>query len=378
MIISRTPYRISFFGGGTDYPAWFREHGGAVLAGTIDKYCYLTCRRLPPFFNHSLRVVYSQVECCRSLDEITHPAVRETLRFLGIGGGVEIHHDGDLPARSGMGSSSSFTVGLLNALHTLNAEPVSPERLASESIFLEQQVLHETVGCQDQVLAAYGGLNHVTFEPSGRIAVRRLAIAPARRRELNAHLMLFYTGLQRTASQVAASYVPHLRSQGRLLRRLGGLVNDGLAILAGQGDLIDFGTLLHEAWVAKSSLAAQISNSTVDAIYEEALGAGAIGGKLLGAGGGGFLLLCVRPEDRARVKERLSALIHVPFEFASQGSQIIFRGMAKDLAAEEAIPDPLRAVRPLPNTELVDGCEMPMGEVSVFSGQSSVVAATHT
>jgi D-glycero-alpha-D-manno-heptose-7-phosphate kinase len=350
MIISRTPYRISFFGGGTDYPAWFREHGGSVLAGTIDKYCYLTCRRLPPFFKHSLRIVYSQVECCQSLDEISHPAVRETLRFLGIEAGVEIHHDGDLPARSGMGSSSSFTVGLLHALHALTDEPVCPERLASESIFLEQDVLHETVGCQDQVLAAYGGLNHVTFEPSGQIVVRRVAISPARRRELSDHLMLFYTGLQRTASQVAASYVPGLGSQGRLLRRLGGLVNDGLAILAGQGELIDFGGLLHEAWLAKSGLAPQISNGTVDAIYEEALAAGAVGGKLLGAGGGGFLLLFVRPEDQAAVKQQLAHLIHVPFQFEPQGSQIIFRGVSEDAAQEDCgqlsvINGPLSVVR---------------------------------
>jgi D-glycero-alpha-D-manno-heptose-7-phosphate kinase len=325
MIISRTPYRISFFGGGTDYPAWYREHGGAVLAATIDKYCYLTCRHLPPFFKHSLRVVYSQVECCQSLEEVSHPAVREALRFLGITAGVEIHHDGDLPARSGMGSSSSFTVGLLHALHTLCGDAVTPNLLAAESIFLEQQVLRETVGCQDQVLAAYGGLNHVAFEPSGRILVRPLDISAARRRELSAHLMLFYTGIQRTASHVAASYVPNLRSQPRLLRHLGNLVKDGLSILSGSGDLADFGALLHEAWVTKSGLSAQISNRTVDAIYEEALAAGAIGGKLLGAGGGGFLLLCVRPEDRRRVKDRLRKLIDVPFEFAAHGSQIIFR-----------------------------------------------------
>jgi D-glycero-alpha-D-manno-heptose-7-phosphate kinase len=325
MIISRTPYRVSFFGGGTDYPAWYAEHGGAVLASTIDKYCYLTCRRLPPFFKHSLRVVYSQVECCQTVEEITHPAVREALRFTGIAGGVEIHHDGDLPARSGMGSSSSFTVGLLNALHTLNSEPVNPERLASESIFLEQQVLCETVGCQDQVLAAYGGLNHVVFEPSGRIVVNPLEISPARRRELSDHLMLFYTGIQRTASHVASSYVPRLRSQASLLRHLGSLVNDGRAIVTGQGDLADFGALLNEAWLAKSQLSDRISNSTVDVIYEEALRAGALGGKLLGAGGGGFLLLAVRPEDQPQVRERLHSLIHVPFEFSSQGSQIIFR-----------------------------------------------------
>jgi D-glycero-alpha-D-manno-heptose-7-phosphate kinase len=335
MIISRTPYRISFFGGGTDYPAWYREHGGAVLAASIDKYCYLTCRHLPPFFEHSIRVVYSEVECCHSRDAIKHPVVREVLRFLNVTRGLEIHHDGDLPARSGMGSSSAFTVGLLHALHALLGEAVTESQLAAESIYLEQDVLRETVGCQDQVLAAYGGLNHVIFRPAGDIAVRPLAVPPQRQQELCAHLMLFYTGIKRTASQVAASYIKGLASHTRQMRLLSDLVKDGLAILMGRGDLVDFGNLLHEAWVAKSSLGTQVSNSAVDAIYEEALGAGAVGGKLLGAGGGGFLLLFVRPEDQPRVQQRLGGLVHVPFEFESHGSQIIFHDVEKDYLAEE-------------------------------------------
>ncbi|HEY3354780.1 MAG TPA: kinase, partial [Polyangia bacterium] len=194
MIISRTPFRISFFGGGSDYPAWYRDHGGAVLATAIDKYCYLTCRYLPPFFEHRLRVVYSKIENCQTVDEITHPAVREILRYLKIERGVEIHHDGDLPARSGMGSSSAFTVGLLHALYALRGEMPDRHRLAMESIHLEQAVLKETVGSQDQVLAAYGGFNHVIFDPSGEITVRPMTLPRERVRELNAHLMLFFTG----------------------------------------------------------------------------------------------------------------------------------------------------------------------------------------
>ncbi|HZQ47700.1 MAG TPA: kinase, partial [Verrucomicrobiae bacterium] len=200
MVISRTPYRISFFGGGTDYPAWYREHGGCVLAATIDKYCYLTCRYLPPFFEHRLKVVYSIIESVQHASEIRHPAVRETLRFLKIDRGLEIHHDGDLPGRSGMGSSSSFTVGLLHALHALQGRMIGKEQLARESIYIEQDILKETVGSQDQVCAAYGGVNQINFAPNGEVSVRPLTISEERLSQLNSHLMLFYTGIKRTAS----------------------------------------------------------------------------------------------------------------------------------------------------------------------------------
>src|SRR4029077_5726331 len=204
MIISRTPFRISFFGGGTDYPAWYRQHGGAVLAARIDKYFYLNCRHLPPFFEHRYRVVYSKIEDCQKIEEIKHAAVREVLRYLDVTRGVEIHHDGDLPARSGMGSSSAFTVGLLHAMHALKGEMPSKQQLASESIHVEQELLREVVGSQDQVLAAHGGLNHITFMPTGEISVRPVSLSHDRVRELNAHLMLFYSGIKRTASGVAA------------------------------------------------------------------------------------------------------------------------------------------------------------------------------
>jgi D-glycero-alpha-D-manno-heptose-7-phosphate kinase len=328
MIISRTPYRISFFGGGTDYPAWYRRHGGAVLATTIDKYCYLTCRRLPPFFEHRIRTVYSKIESCQTLDQIAHPAVREVLRFLNITRGVEIHHDGDLPARSGTGSSSAFTVGLLHALHALCGRRAGKERLATEGIHLEQSVLGETVGSQDQVMAACGGLNHVVFHPSGKITVVPALVSPQRKAWLNEHLMLFYTGIKRTASDVAASYAIDIASRRRQLESMQRLVQSGLAVLAGDSDIGEFGELLHEAWVVKSSLSESVSSPMIDEIYEQALAAGALGGKLLGAGGGGFLLLFVRPEQQAEVHRRLARLVYVPFRFEDSGSQIVYRDQA--------------------------------------------------
>ena len=349
MIISRTPFRISFFGGGTDYPAWYRNHGGAVLATTIDKYCYLTCRYLPPFFEHRIRVVYSKIEDCQTVDEIAHPAIRGVLRYLNMDRGVEIHHDGDLPARSGMGSSSSFTVGLLHALYALKGHMPGKQQLAMESIYIEQELLKETVGSQDQVLAAYGGFNHITFLPNGEISVRPITIAPERVRELNSHLMLFYTGIKRTASNVAESYVNDIESRKRQLHILKDLVEEGISILNSSQDIIAFGELLHEAWQAKRSLSSEVSNSYVDEIYDQAISAGAIGGKITGAGGGGFMLLFVPPSRQRKVRERLNKLIYVPFKFECSGSQIIFFNAEEDYSAEEKAraDQPIRAFQEL-------------------------------
>ena len=324
MIICRTPFRISFFGGGTDYPDWYRLHGGAVLATSIDKYCYLTCRYLPPFFEHRIRLVYRQIETCSSVDEISHPAVRAALRFLRIDRGIELHHDGDLPARSGMGSSSAFTVGLLHALHALRGEMPTRTQLAQEGLYLEQEVLQETVGSQDQVMAAHGGFRHVKFHPDGDIEITPVILPAGRLAELKSHLMLFYTGIARTAADVARSYVVGIESRRRQLRILKELVDESLDILSSGTNILAFGDLLHEAWQAKRSLSAQVSNDEVDELYERARGAGAIGGKLTGAGGGGFLLLFVPPQRQGDVLEALDGRIHVPFEFETSGSQIIF------------------------------------------------------
>ena len=335
MIISRTPFRISFFGGGTDYPVWYRKHGGAVLSTTIDKYCYLTCRYLPPFFEHRIRVVYSKVESCQTVDEISHPSVREVLRHLNIDRGVEIHHDGDLPARSGMGSSSSFTVGLLHALYALKGQMPSKHQLAQESIYIEQEVLKETVGSQDQMSAAYGGFNIIEFSPSGEISIRPMTLTQERIEELNSHLMLFYTGIKRTASNVAESYVNNIESGRRQLSTMNDLLKESIAVLNRGKDISGFGELLHEAWQTKRSLSKKVSNANVDEIYNKAISAGAIGGKLTGAGGGGFMLLFVPPEKQIKVREKLNNLIYVPFRFEFAGSQIVFFSQQKDYSILE-------------------------------------------
>ena len=335
MIISRTPFRISFFGGGTDYPAWYRKHGGSVLATTIDKYCYLTCRYLPPFFEHRIRVVYSKVENCQTADEISHPSVRAVLRYLNIDRGVEIHHDGDLPARSGMGSSSSFTVGLLHALYALKGQMVSKQQLAQESIYIEQEILKEIVGSQDQMSAAYGGLNIIEFHPSGEISVRPMTLTHERVEELNSNLMLFYTGIIRTASNIAESYVNNIENGKRQFRIMNDLLEESVSILSKHRNINEFGELLHEAWQTKRSLSNKVSNSDVDEAYNLARSAGAVGGKLTGAGGGGFMLLFVPPKNQAKVREKLNDLIYVPFKFESSGSQIVFFGQQEDYSLWE-------------------------------------------
>ena len=324
MIITRTPYRMSFFGGGTDYPAWYLQHGGAVLATSIDKYCYLTCRHLPPFFEHRIRVVYSKIENCHGIDDVQHPAVREILRFLSFERGVEIHHDGDLPARSGIGSSSAFCVGLLHALYALQGRMPSKAQLAAESIRIEQDLMRETVGSQDQVTAAYGGFNQIVFQPSGEVSVRPVTIPQQRLHALNDHLLLFFTGIKRTSSDVAQSYLQRMDANKRHLRIMKDLVDEAIGVLQGERDLRAFGELLHESWLAKRSLSAEVSTSEIDDIYQSALGSGAVGGKLLGAGGGGFLLLFASPDRHEELREKFEGLIHVPFRFESGGSQIIF------------------------------------------------------
>jgi len=334
MIISRTPYRLSFFGGGTDYPDWYRKHGGQVLSTTIDKYLYISCRYLPPFFEHRLRLVYSQIEACQHSSELDHPSAREVLKFLGIDNGLEIHYDGDLPGRSGLGSSSSFTVGLLNALYSFQGKMVSQDRLAKESIHIEQNIIGETVGSQDQTNVAHGGLNKIQFKQNDDIIVNPVTIIEKRVHKLDKNLMLFYTGIMRTAENVANSYVADIQAKEKQLTRMHAMVDDAIEILT-NGDLDDFGSLLDEAWQKKRSLSKLVSNAQVDKIYTSAVSAGALGGKLSGAGGGGFLLLYVPINRQSNVKKRLSKLLHVPFSFESNGSQIIFYDHHREYKEEE-------------------------------------------
>jgi D-glycero-alpha-D-manno-heptose-7-phosphate kinase len=324
MIINRTPFRISFFGGGTDYPSWYLKHGGSVLSSSIDKYCYITCRTLPPFFEHKLRVVYSKVELCNHFEEVRHPVIREVIRFLKINDGLEIHYDGDLPARSGMGSSSSFTVGLLHALYAHLGIMPSKSKLASEGIYIEQEMMRETVGSQDQVCTAYGGLNQINFLTSSKIEVCPLTLSSTRIKEFNSHLMLFYTGISRTASELAKGYTVEMDRKIELFRKTQRMVEEGIEILQRHNDICKFGELLHEAWVVKRQLCPEASNPYVDELYKRARDAGAIGGKITGAGGGGFLLLFVPPSAQNVVREALAEKIYVPFSFEFCGSQIIF------------------------------------------------------
>jgi D-glycero-alpha-D-manno-heptose-7-phosphate kinase len=334
MIISRTPFRISFFGGGSDYPAWSREHGGAVLATAIDKYCYLTCRYLPPFFEHRIRVLYSKIETVLRVEDVEHPAVRGALQELGINRGIEIHHDGDLPARSGMGSSSSFAVGILHALHALEGRMRSKHQLAVDAIRLEQEVLRETVGSQDQVAAAFGGFNTIRFLPDGTFSVAPVFMPEVRMADFKRHLMLFFTGISRTSSEVAATFAGSLNDHAGSISRFVEMVDEGLDILSG-GRIEDFGHLLDEAWQIKRSLSSAVTTSAVDEAYALARGAGALGGKLLGAGGGGFLLIFTPPERRRHVEKALSHFLHVPFDFEPSGSQIVLYDPEQDYSEVE-------------------------------------------
>ncbi|TRZ90390.1 MAG: kinase [Methanosarcinales archaeon] len=324
MIISRTPHRISFFGGGTDYPSWYLEHGGKVLGAAIDKYCYITCRELPPFFKHKHRLAYSKMETVTAIDEIRHPSVRETLRYLKIERGLEIHHDGDIPARSGMGSSSAFTVGLLKTLNALDGKVITKERIYKEAIHIEQNLIKENVGSQDQVWAAYGGLNTIEFLQNGEIIVEPIIMREEYLRSFENKFMLFFTGLSRNASVIAQEQIRNTHRNRNELFKMRELVDEAYKILtSGKDDFVDFGRLLNETWQLKRKLSSKITTRDIDDVYETAVKNGAVGGKLCGAGGGGFIVFYVETENQERVKKALNNFLHVPFKFDFSGSEII-------------------------------------------------------
>jgi D-glycero-alpha-D-manno-heptose-7-phosphate kinase len=324
MIISRTPFRISFFGGGSDYPAWYRKYGGSVLGTTIDKYCYISLRYLPPFFNHKHRVVYSIVDTADQIDDIKHPAVRGVLKTLDIKEGLEIHHDGDLPARSGLGSSSSFTVGLVHALKALKGEFISKRDLANMALYIEQEVLKENVGSQDQVLTTIGGFNLIEFKTDDSYEITPIILTKEKIEEMQRHMMLFFTGLTRIASDIAKKQIDNLENKKDEINTMQGILKEGIEILRGSTDVAKgFGELLHEYWRYKRSLSTDISKPEIDQIYETAMDAGAYGGKLLGAGGGGFMLIVAPPLAHHRIRERLKRLTHVSFRFDFTGSKIV-------------------------------------------------------
>jgi len=322
MIITRTPFRISFFGGGSDYPNFFREHGGSVLSTSIDKYCYLTCRYLPPFFDHKYRVRYTRREETQTIDEIQHPSVRACLKHLNFTKGVEVLHTSDLPAMSGIGSSSAFTVGLLKSLHAMKGRTLTKKELCLEALEIEQDHLKEHVGSQDQAVASFGGFNRIDFSEKRKINVLPMNIDASKLEHLQDHLMLFFTGFSRIAAHIAQEQIDQTPFKIRELSMMKEMVDEATEILK-FSSFIDFGKLLHESWMLKKSLTSKISTPEIDSLYETARRAGAVGGKLCGAGGGGFMLLFVQPEKQKQVKKALKKLVEVPFRFEDLGSQFI-------------------------------------------------------
>lgn len=324
MIITRTPLRISFFGGGTDYPVWYREHGGAVLSTTIDKCAYITVRNLPPFFEYHTRVSYSKVENVTTNSAIEHPSVRACLQFMEMTEGMEIHHVADLPARTGLGTSSAFTVGLLLGLYALKNQMRDKQSLTADAIHVERDLLKEAVGVQDQTSAAYGGFNRINFNTDDSIEVNRMLTPPERQAELESHLALYFTGFSRIASEIAKEQIRTTPQKQKELETMFQMVNEAESIVTSQSRSIrEFGSLMHESWKLKRTLTSNITNSSIDEIYDAGMSAGALGGKLLGAGGGGFMLFFVPPEKRAALRSRLKKLLCVPFSFSSRGSQVI-------------------------------------------------------
>lgn len=324
MIITRTPFRISFFGGGTDFPEWFNNHEGMVLSTTIDKYCYISLRDLPPFFDHKYRIVYSVVESVKKISEIKHPVVREVFKCFGVDNGVELHHDGDIPARSGVGSSSTFTVGLLNSIYAFNSKIISPYELASEAINIEKNILKESVGFQDQIAAAYGGFNKIKFTKKNNFAVEPLICDQKRLSVLNDNLFLFFTGVSRYSSDLIKHQIQNIELKEKELYRISEMVDMGIKIINSPDINIDeFGKLLHQSWLYKKSLSNLISNEDIDSIYNTALKNGAIGGKILGAGGGGFILFYAPKKNHAKLIKALQNLVYVPFKFEKEGSKVV-------------------------------------------------------
>jgi D-glycero-alpha-D-manno-heptose-7-phosphate kinase len=322
MIISKTPFRMSFFGGGTDMPAFFNEHGGAVISTTFDKYCYVNVRHLPPFMPYYSELVYSRIERVNHIDDIEHPAIREAMRMLDIHE-IRLTYEGDLPARTGLGTSSTFAVGMLHAFYALKGKYADKRKLAEDAIILERERCKESGGWQDQIAAAYGGLNRIDFGDNS-FKVSPIIIHPDRKKLLNDNLMLFFTGISRFSSEIQKDTMSQQHDKTRQLKELLSLVNDAQSILEDKhSDMNDFGRLLDHTWKLKRDTGSKISNNEIDDLYQRGLKAGALGGKLLGAGGGGFLLFYVEKDKQQHVINELDELMHVPFELENEGSTII-------------------------------------------------------
>lgn len=324
MVITKTPFRMSFFGGGTDMKEFYEEYGGSVLSTTFDKYCYVTARNLPKFFDYTSEFVYARIERVTDIDQIQHPLIRNCMKYQKMHH-IHLAYDADLPARTGLGTSSAFAVGMLNAFHALKGEMVDKRKLADEAIYAERVLCNEAGGVQDQIAASFGGLNRIDMDGNG-YHVNPIIISHERKRELNDSLMLFFTGFSHMSAVVQEKVKENFQDKVRRLQIMKAMVEDAQRILIGKGNLTDFGKLLHESWQLKRSLSNGISTGDIDSMYEAACKAGAEGGKLLGSGGGGFLLFYVEKDKQFYVKKALEKLLYVPFAFETGGTRIIYYG----------------------------------------------------
>ena len=328
MIIAKTPFRMSFFGGGTDMPEFYKEHGGAVLSTTFDKYCYVNVRHLPPFFEYTTELSYSRTERVKDIDEIQHPAIREAMRFLNMRN-IRLTYEADLPARSGLGTSSSFCVGMLDAFYALKGKYADKRKLADDAIYLERVLCKEAGGIQDQIAASFGGMNKISFSSNG-YEVNPVIIFPDKKKLLNENLLLYFTGFSRFSADIQIQTKKEMKDKLSQLKEMYRLVDEAENILTNkESDLDEFGRLLDYSWRLKKETGSGISTNTIDEIYEMAKAAGALGGKLLGAGGGGFLLFYVQKEKQEAVKKALDKLLYVPFEFENHGVQIVYYAAEK-------------------------------------------------
>lgn len=323
MVITQTPFRMSFFGGGTDFPGFYNEHGGAVISTTFDKYCYVNVRHLPSFFEYSTELSYSKIERVKNIDEINHPSIRECMRYLDMRD-IRLTYEADLPAKSGLGTSSSFAVGMLNAFYSLKGKYKSKRELADDAIYLERELCNEAGGVQDQIAVAFGGFNRIDFSADG-YQVTPVVMSNERKEILNDNLMMFFTGFSRFSSDIQTSTQAVLKDKTAQLLEMYSLVDTAQGILTDKNsDLNDFGRLLDHTWKLKRGITTRISTNSLDEIYEKAMSAGALGGKLLGAGGGGFFVFYVEPEKRKSVMQALDKLLYIPFRFEDSGTRVIY------------------------------------------------------
>lgn len=323
MVITQTPFRMSFFGGGTDFPGFYNEHGGAVISTTFDKYCYVNVRHLPPFFEYSTELSYSKIERVKNIDEINHPSIRECMRYLDMRD-IRLTYEADLPAKSGLGTSSSFAVGMLNAFYSLKGKYKSKRELADDAIYLERELCNEAGGVQDQIAVAFGGFNRIDFSADG-YQVTPVVMSNERKEILNDNLMMFFTGFSRFSSDIQTSTQAVLKDKTAQLLEMYSLVDTAQGILTDKNsDLNDFGRLLDHTWKLKRGITTRISTNSLYEIYEKAMSAGALGGKLLGAGGGGFFVFYVEPEKRKSVMQALDKLLYIPFRFEDSGTRVIY------------------------------------------------------